>query len=250
MWLVAPLTKLAAVSLPTLAPSIGNGMTGWRSGQPFCEIVHDKFEEQTKKIDTIVIKATKQKEVVFLSDAINVAIFFNSLVLTCGSKCVCQTTTPHPWPLSSTCSKDNVFFPTSYRFPANFKLLYWLYTYLLPLNMTLYIYTHICVHFEAHLSRSHSKVHIFKLHKRQVSSPWHGCDNRPHKSHQKRRGAMVFPEDETLASLDFLQSDLHLSWRRMMKFTSIGTIKNTGKHQPWSSFKRVVAEKATNNICE
>ena len=45
--------------------------------------------------------------------------------------------------------------------------------------------------------------------------------------HQKRRGAMVFPEDETLASLDFLQSDLHLSWRRMMKFTSIGTIKNT-----------------------
>ena len=107
-----------------------------------------------------------------------------------------------------------------------------------------YIYTHICVHFEAHLSRSHSKVHIFKLHKRQVSSPWHGCDNRPHKSHQKRRGAMVFPEDETLASLDFLQSDLHLSWRRMMKFTSIGTIKNTGKHQPWSSFKRVVDEKS------
>lgn len=54
---------------------------------------------------------------------------------------------------------------------------------------------------------------------------------------------MVFPEAETLAGLDFLQSDLHLSWRRMMKFTSIGTIKNTGKHQPWSSFERVVAEK-------
>lgn len=143
-----------------------------------------------------------------------------------------------------------LFFPTSYRFTANFKLLYWLYIYLLPLNMTLYKYTYICVRFEARLSRSNSKVHIFKLHKRQVSSPWHGCYKRPHKSHQKRRGAMVFPEDETLASLDFLQSDLHLSWRRMMKFTSIGTKKNTGKHQPWSSFERVVAENATNNISE
>ena len=54
---------------------------------------------------------------------------------------------------------------------------------------------------------------------------------------------MVFPEDETLANLDFLQSDLHLSWRRMMEFTSIGTINISKKHQPWSSFERVVAEK-------
>lgn len=54
---------------------------------------------------------------------------------------------------------------------------------------------------------------------------------------------MVFPENETLASLDFLQTDLHLSWRRMMDFTYIGTINISKEHQPWSSFERVVAEK-------
>lgn len=182
MWLVAPLTKLAAVSLPTLAPSIGNGMTGWRSGQPFCEIVHDKFKEQTKKLDTIDIKAIKQKEMVFLSGASHVAIFFNSLVMTCGSKCGCLTTIPHLWPLSSTCSKKNVSFQLLIVFQP-ISSYYIEYTSICYHSIWHYIYTHICVRFEAHLSRSHSKVHTFNLHKRQVSSPWHACYKKPRKSH-------------------------------------------------------------------
>ena len=119
------------------------------------------------------------------------------------------------------------FFPTSYRFPANFKLLHWVYIYLLPLNMTLYIYIHISVCVLKHISPVLTPKYILSSYTKDWFQALGMGALQCLTGHQKRRGAMVFPEDETLASLDFLQSDLHLSWRRMMKFTSIGTIKNT-----------------------
>ena len=62
---------------------------------------------------------------------------------------------------------------------ANFKLIKLLYclsdlsVYLLPLHMTLYL----CVRFEAHLSRSHSKVHTFKLRQKTVPMVYWGRDS-------------------------------------------------------------------------
>lgn len=191
----------------------------WRSGQQFCEIVRDKFEEQTKKIDTIDIKAIKQQEVIFsvmhhmlLSSSIHLLWLaaqnasVKQLLLICGH-----------WAVPA----RRIMF-----FFSNFKLLYWLYICLLPLNMTFYIYTYLCAFWSTSLQFSLRSTY-FQATQKTGFKPLAWVLWKAKKGHQKRRGAMVFPEDETLASLDFLQSDLHLSWRLLMEFTSIGTIKNT-----------------------
>lgn len=244
MWLVAPLTKLAAVSLPTLAPSIGNGMTGWRRGQPFCEIVHDKFEEQTKKIDTIDIKAIKQQEVVFLSDASHVAIFFNSFDMTCGSK--------------MRLSNNYVLLICGHwAVPARRIMLFFL-----QLQATILI-IHLFVTTQYNILHIHISVCVLK-HISPVLTPKYILSSYTKDRFQAlgmgaMKGQKGSPKKAWCHGVSWGRDSCKFrfpSKRSAPKLKAIDGVhfhrndQKYRKHQPWSSFERVVAEKATSNICE
>ncbi len=131
--------------------------------------------------------------------------------MTRGSKCVCQTTSPHLWPLSSTCWKEKGFL-------SNFLSLY-----ISPIS-SYYIayptYPSICYHSIWH----YISVCVLK-HISPAPTP------KYIRSSYAKRPYPWCTEDETLASSDFLRIDLHLScWRLwMMEFISIGTINITIK---------------------
>lgn len=241
MWLVAPLTKLAAVSLPTLAPSIGNGMTmtQWTTVLWNCP----RQVWGTNKEDRHHWHQSNQAAgSYFLSDASHVAIFFNSLVMTCGSKCVCQTTTPHLWPLSSTCSKDNVFF---LQLQATILIIHLFVTTQYDI---LHIHIPVCV--LKHISPVLTPKYILSSYtKDRFQALGMGAMKGQKGSPKKARCHGVswgrdsckfrFPSKRSAPKLKAIDG-VHFH-RNDQKYR---------KHQPWSSFERVVAEKATSNICE